>query len=185
MIVWGEQRRDSAIHIHVAFLSQTPLQSRLPYNIEQSSKCYTVGPCWFSILIIAVFTCPYQQLSLLPILSPAIISLNYDFWSVPRMLMGLVSKHHSSATAALALLQAPCPPTVVLTPQTPSVPGPLHGLLPGMQLPRYQCNQVQTFSRSLLKCHLLKERLSDHLSLFFFFSSNETWKQVFFLLVVI
>ena len=27
-------------------------------NIEQSSLCYTVGPCWFSILNIAECTCP-------------------------------------------------------------------------------------------------------------------------------
>ena len=42
--------------------------------------------------------------------SPAIISLDYDFWSGPRMLMLLVSEHHSSDTVALALLQAPWPP---------------------------------------------------------------------------
>jgi len=29
-------------------------------NIEQSSMCYTVGPCWLSILNIAVCTCPFQ-----------------------------------------------------------------------------------------------------------------------------
>ena len=50
----GEQWRDSAIHIHVSILSQTSLPSRLPHNIEQSSLCYTVGPCWLSILNIAV-----------------------------------------------------------------------------------------------------------------------------------
>ena len=36
---------------------QTPLPSRLPHNIEQSSPCYTVGPCWLSILNTAVCTC--------------------------------------------------------------------------------------------------------------------------------
>ena len=36
------QQRDSAIHIYVSVLPQTPLQSRLPHNIEQSSLCYTV-----------------------------------------------------------------------------------------------------------------------------------------------
>ena len=30
------------------FSAQTPLQSRLPRNIEQRSTCYTVGPCWLS-----------------------------------------------------------------------------------------------------------------------------------------
>ena len=45
VIVSGQQCRDSAIHIHVSILPQTPLQSRLPHNIEQSSMCYTVRPC--------------------------------------------------------------------------------------------------------------------------------------------
>ena len=34
----------------------TPLPSRLPHNIEQSSLCYTVGP-WLFILITAVCAC--------------------------------------------------------------------------------------------------------------------------------
>ena len=33
----GGQQRDSAIHIHVSILPQTPFLSRLPHNIEQSS----------------------------------------------------------------------------------------------------------------------------------------------------
>ena len=43
VIVSGEQQRDSAIHIHVFVLPQTPLPSRLPHNTEQSSLCCTVG----------------------------------------------------------------------------------------------------------------------------------------------
>ena len=35
-------KRDSAIHIHVSVLPQTPLQSRLPHDTEHSSMCYTV-----------------------------------------------------------------------------------------------------------------------------------------------
>ena len=57
VIVSGEQWRDSAIHIHVSILLQTPLPSRLPHNMEQSSMCYTVGPRQLSTLNIA---CPYQ-----------------------------------------------------------------------------------------------------------------------------
>ena len=37
VIVSGELQRNSAIHIYVSVLPQTPLPSRLPYNIEQSS----------------------------------------------------------------------------------------------------------------------------------------------------
>ena len=55
MIVSGEQQRDSAIHIYIHIyiyiysflLSTKPLSSRLPYNIKQSSLCYTVGTCWY------------------------------------------------------------------------------------------------------------------------------------------
>ena len=60
VIVSGAQQRNSALHIHVATLPQTPLPSRLPHNIEQSSLCYRVGPCQLSILYIAVYTCPSQ-----------------------------------------------------------------------------------------------------------------------------
>ena len=50
VMVSGEQRKDSAIHTHVSILPQTPLPSRLPHNVEQSSLCCTAGPCWLSIL---------------------------------------------------------------------------------------------------------------------------------------
>ena len=50
MIVSGEQQRDTAVHTLVSILLQTPLPFRLPHNIEQSSLCYSVGPCWLSIL---------------------------------------------------------------------------------------------------------------------------------------
>ena len=45
----GGQQRNSAVCIHVSILPQTPLPSRLLHNIEQSSLCYTVGPCWLFI----------------------------------------------------------------------------------------------------------------------------------------
>ena len=61
VIVSGELQRDSAIHICVSILPQTPLLSRLPYNIEQSSMCYIVGPCWLSILNRAACTCPLDK----------------------------------------------------------------------------------------------------------------------------
>ena len=44
MIVSDAQQSDSAIHVHVSILPQTPLPSKLPYNIEQSTLCYTVRP---------------------------------------------------------------------------------------------------------------------------------------------
>ena len=58
------------IYIYIPILPQTPLPSRLPQNIEQSSLCYTVGPCWVSILNVAMHMCSFQspELSLPPIL---------------------------------------------------------------------------------------------------------------------
>ena len=41
--VSGAQQRDSAKHIHVFILPQTPLPPRLPHNTEQSSLCSTIG----------------------------------------------------------------------------------------------------------------------------------------------
>ena len=70
VIVSGGQRRDSAIHINVSILSQTLLPSRLPHNIEQSSLCYTGGPCSLSILNIAVCMCPSQTPCLFPLSFP-------------------------------------------------------------------------------------------------------------------
>ena len=60
VIVSGRQQRDSAMHIYVSILPQTPLPSRLPHDFEQSSLCYTVGPCWLFILNIAECACPSQ-----------------------------------------------------------------------------------------------------------------------------
>ena len=37
------------MHTHMSLLPQSPLPSRLPHNIEQSSTSYTVGPCWLSM----------------------------------------------------------------------------------------------------------------------------------------
>ena len=43
MIVSGEQQRDSPIHIHVSILLPTPLPSKLPYDTEQNSPCYSTS----------------------------------------------------------------------------------------------------------------------------------------------
>ena len=71
MIVSGGPHRDSAIHIHVSILPQSPFSSRLPHNIEQSSMCYTVGPCWLSILNIEMYTCLSQTPCLFPPFFPS------------------------------------------------------------------------------------------------------------------
>ena len=42
------QQSDSIIHICIFILFQILFSYRLSQNIEQSSLCYTVGPCWLS-----------------------------------------------------------------------------------------------------------------------------------------
>ena len=60
VLVSGVQQSESVIHIHVSILFQILFPFRLLHSIEQSSLCYTVGPCWLSILNIAVCTCQSQ-----------------------------------------------------------------------------------------------------------------------------
>ena len=57
----------SYTYIYIYFF-QILFPYRLLQNIEYSSVCYTIGPCWLSILFIAVCTCQSQapNLSLLP-----------------------------------------------------------------------------------------------------------------------
>ena len=50
VLVSGVQQSDSVIHIHVSIVFQTLFPVRLLQSIEQNSLCYTVGPCWLSIL---------------------------------------------------------------------------------------------------------------------------------------
>ena len=59
-VLWvsGRQQRDSIIHIHVSILPQIPLPSRQPHNIEQRTRCCTVGACWLFIISIAACACP-------------------------------------------------------------------------------------------------------------------------------
>ena len=57
VLVSGVQQSDSVTHIRVSILFQILFPFRLLQNIEQSSLCYTVGPCLLSVLNIAVCTC--------------------------------------------------------------------------------------------------------------------------------
>ena len=55
-------------HIYMyPFSPQIPLPSRLPYNTEQSSLCYRLGPCWLGIqsrfLLITNLTITWQKRS--------------------------------------------------------------------------------------------------------------------------
>ena len=48
--VSGIQQSGSVIHIHVSILFQILFPFRLLQNVEQSSLCYMLGPCWLSVL---------------------------------------------------------------------------------------------------------------------------------------
>ena len=52
---------------HLLILSQILSPLRLLLSSEQSSLYYRVGPCWFSVLNIAVCTCQPQTLNLSPL----------------------------------------------------------------------------------------------------------------------
>ena len=56
MLVSGAPQSGSVLHIHVS-----SFQILSPYgllqNVEWSSLCYTVSPCWLSVLYIVVCVC--------------------------------------------------------------------------------------------------------------------------------
>ena len=58
VLVSGVQQSDLVIHISIFFQILFPY--RYSQSIECSSLCYTVGPCWLSILYIVV--CIYRNL---------------------------------------------------------------------------------------------------------------------------
>ena len=60
MLVSGVKQSDSVKHTHVPILFQIIFPFRMLQNIEQSSLCYTVSPCWLSILNTAEYTCQSQ-----------------------------------------------------------------------------------------------------------------------------
>ena len=60
MLVSGVQQSHSVIRIHVSILFQILFPFRLLQSLEQSSLCYAVGPCWLSILNIAVCICQFR-----------------------------------------------------------------------------------------------------------------------------
>ena len=64
VLVSGVHPSDSVVYIHVSILFQILFPFRSLQSIGQSSLCYTVGPCWLSILNIAVCTCQSQTPSL-------------------------------------------------------------------------------------------------------------------------
>ena len=78
VIVSGLQQSDSIIYIHTSTSFQILFPLRLSHYIEQSTLCYTVGPCWLAIINIAVCTCQSLKLSLPPTLSLMVTTSSFS-----------------------------------------------------------------------------------------------------------
>ena len=75
----GVQQSDSVIHTRASILFQIIFPFSLFQNIEQHSLCYTVGPCWLTVLNIAcVHVNPNPQSCLSPTHPPG----NHKFSSL-------------------------------------------------------------------------------------------------------
>ena len=79
VIVSGGQQRDSAIHIHVSILPQTPLPARLPHSTEQSFLCCTAGHCWLAILNLTVLPVNPNMWVNLEVDSPSSVNPQGDY----------------------------------------------------------------------------------------------------------
>ena len=82
----------------LSILPQTPLPSRPPHNIEQSSLCCMVGPCSLSILniVVCTFPSPNPQLSLPHILFPGNHKLVFQVCESVRITgLSLINQVHS------------------------------------------------------------------------------------------
>ena len=88
VIASGGQQEQSVIHTHIPILSQTPLPSRLPHNMEQSSLCYTVGHFRLSTLNITLCTWTPQTplLSLPPSFPPVYHAFILSFCFVNKFI---------------------------------------------------------------------------------------------------
>ena len=72
VLVSGIQQNDSVIYIQLPILFQILFPLRLLHNIEQSSLCYAVGPCWLYILniVVCIWLSQIPTLPLPPTLPP-------------------------------------------------------------------------------------------------------------------
>ena len=115
VIVSSEQQRDSAMHILISIFLLTPLPSRLPHNIEQSSLSYTVGLCWLSFKIQQCIHVAFFKMHSFSTLKTSVLA--FSFFS-----QLLSSVQFSSVTQS-------CP--TLCDPMNRSMPGlPVHHQLP-------------------------------------------------------
>ena len=100
VVVSGAQQRDSAVHIHVSILLQTPLPSRLSHSTEQSSMCYTVGPCWLGQdYFLLIFICET------PFTSPHSLSICRITWNCVNLPLSRNVLYFQALTSFFKVLQ--------------------------------------------------------------------------------
>ena len=100
------------IHTHTHILFQILFPYRLLQNIEYSSLCSTVGPCWLPILYIAVYNCLSQTSNLsLPPLSPLVTISLYSMsvgllktWNASRICVSSLNKGHANLLCMVPIL---------------------------------------------------------------------------------
>ena len=86
------------MYMYVFILFQIVFPIRLLYNIEQSSLCYTVCPCWLSILNIAVCTCQfYGLLNFLP----SYVCLSFTRWFPVFLIVSPVNSKNLRTRSAI------------------------------------------------------------------------------------
>ena len=99
MIVSGAQQNDTAIHIHVSILPQTPLPSRLPHNIEQN---WQTTLCKFKVYNM-MFWCIYIYGEMITTrwVNISIIPHSYHFFCLVRIFKIYYLNNFSSISTVL------------------------------------------------------------------------------------
>ena len=121
VIVSGEQLRDSALHEQVSIVPKIPHPSRLAHTIEQSFTIqlyYTVGPCWLSILNIAVCTQSVSSVAQLCLTLCNPMACSMPGFPLPHQLLELTQTHVHRVSDAIQLshpLSSPSPPAFNLS----------------------------------------------------------------------
>ena len=77
MLISAVQQRDSVIHLYVIF--PILFHYGLSQGIEYSSLCYTVGPCWLSILCVTSLHLLISNLQFFPLEIRISLILKYSF----------------------------------------------------------------------------------------------------------
>ena len=88
----------SVIHIHVSILSQILFLVRLLQDIEKSSLCCTVGPCWLELSTFHSFCVRYSEVSSLNYMLVPVSFLRFFYQSNIILLTKTYLLSHSHTT---------------------------------------------------------------------------------------